>query len=340
MTCKPCLAFDSLGALIFSDYCRSDLPYIKEKVQAFFSGIHINPSNKFFDVLINHYSLNQIETFDSKTLADIYPKHIDENAYVSAYKDYLLRGFQILQDVKFDDFWRKECLPILNKQCDEFLFALDKNKINNLLKDIQKVKQDREIRDIHVSMTYFMWPVSFNLTADSYLTNCKLNDTVNTNNIMQLFTHELCHRFSNNKIREIYRYAYKNDQYLKRTNWFLSVIIGSPGDEEEFVVALEHAIAVKNGLETTAQAYEKIFDHYKSCMPITVILFNEITKLNELPNDINAWIYEKFIDGTIKAGKIKNKVKSILPGYVENFEKFWLSETEKNKDKMKDFYQN
>lgn len=334
MVCKPCLAFDSLGALIFSDYCRSDIPYIKEKVQAFFSEIHINPSNEFFNLLIKHYSLTEIESFDLKTLVDIYPKYIDESPYISKYKEDLLRGFQFLQAVNFDAFWEKECLPILNKQCDEFLFALDKKMINNLLADIQKIKQDNEITDIHVSMTYFMWPVSFHLTANSYLTNCKLNDTVNPNNIMQLLTHELCHRFSNSKTREIYQDTCKKDKYLKKTNWFLSVIMGSPGDEEEFVVALEHAIAVKNNLETIDEAYENIFNHYKSCMPVALILFNEFTKLHEIPEDINLWIYEKFIDGTIKAGEIENKIKTILPGYIENFEKFWLIETEKNMDKV------
>lgn len=340
LICKPCLAFDALGAIIFSDYCRNDIPDIKDKVQSFFNGIHISPSNVFFDLLINHHTLDEIETFDLKTLADIYPKYIDENAYVSKYKDSLLRGLEILQEVKFNDFWAKECLPILVKQCEDFLFAFNENKITSLVNDIQKVKQTQTIRDIHISMTYFMWPVSFNLTTNSYLTNYALNTPIHPNGIMQLLTHELCHRFSNSNTREIYQDTYNKDKYLKRTNWFLSVIIGSSGDEEEFVVALEHAIAVKNGLETKEQAFEKIFGHYKSCMPITVILFSEIAKLSEIPDNINSWIYDKFTDGTIKVGEIESKVKSILPGYVESFEKYWLVETKKNKDKIYMFNQN
>ncbi len=29
LICKPCFAFDALGAFVFSRYCRDDLPVVK-----------------------------------------------------------------------------------------------------------------------------------------------------------------------------------------------------------------------------------------------------------------------------------------------------------------------
>lgn len=43
-------------------------------------------------------------------------------------------------------------------------------------------------------------------------------------------------------------------------------------EEEEFVVALEHAVAVKNEIETLAEAKKALASESEGCMPVAVLV--------------------------------------------------------------------
>lgn len=334
LICKPCLAFDALGSLIFCNYCRGDIPDIKEWVLKTYNGLHIGPSNKFFDVLVSHHSLSEIESFDIDKLIDVYYLYIDENEYIKRFEVDILKGLQILKNSNFMEIWINKILPILNKQCNEFISVCDENIIENVMTDVCRVHQKKITDDICVYMTYFMYPVSFNLTLSSYLTNNAVDEELSPKHLIQWFAHELSHRFSDERSKSAYREAYQKDKYFNKANWFLSNIVGAPGDEEEFVQAIEHAIAVKNGLETYDDAMNRYYSWYKCSVPIAIILFSELNILNEIPIDMNEWIYSKFNDGTIKIGEIENKINSLIFGYTDRFTAIWEEEKLKNPDKF------
>lgn len=335
--CKPCLAFDALGSFIFSDYCRGDISRIKEWIGKKYESIHISPSNVFFDILISHHTLNEIEAFDIDTLVDIYPSYIQGDEYVKNFEAEINKGLDILKHSDFMEVWENDLLPILNNQCNDFITSCDENVIKGVLRDVCCVKQESTIDNIHICMTYFMWPVSFYLTANSYLTNNTIKGKFNTNQTVQLLAHELSHRFSNEESRNAYRNAHTKDAYFHKTNWFLSNIIGAPGDEEEFVQAIEHAIAIRNGLETYEHAMGTLFTWYRCCVPIAIILFSELTKLNELPTDMNKWICMRFSDGTIECGHIEQTINALMPDYVDKFNHTWEDEVKKNPDRFVDY---
>lgn len=142
--------------------------------------------------------------------------------------------------------------------------------------------------------------------------------------VLRLFTHEMLHGYVNNKLREVYRYTYKNDEFMKKTNFVLFIKKSSPSDEEEFVVALEHFISYKNALITKEEADRSIFNYYDHCMPLAVIVYDELVKYGKIPIGINDWILELFFNGAIKVNEIENRANKIFPGYSNKFYKTWL----------------
>ena len=94
--CKPCLAFEALAALVFcNNDCRNDIPKVKEWVEQTFKGINIGASDQFFKILPVHYSFEEIETFNVKKLAEVYPSHIRDLPYVAQYEADLINGKMI-----------------------------------------------------------------------------------------------------------------------------------------------------------------------------------------------------------------------------------------------------
>lgn len=195
------------------------------------------------------------------------------------------------------------------------------------------VQRKKMAEELYIFISYFVGGVSFRLTSDSYITSY----APNTNNGLRLLAHELCHGFSNEKAREAYRNACNSDGYLNRVNWFLNEFLCHPGDEEEFVQAIDHAIAVKNGLETYDEAM-KVFESWYLCsVPIAIILFEELHKLREIPYDMNEWICTKFSDGTVSTGGIEAKVNRLIPGYSEKFRAIWEEKRKKSPKRFAPF---
>lgn len=327
INCKPCFAFDALAAITLfkanRDGFRNDIPYVKEQLEKYFAEIEIAASNCYFNYFIEHYSFDEIEKMGLNEFAESYPNCIKGKDYEKE----ILKGIDILVAMDFTKLWEIHCLPFLSKQCDGFNSVLKDNTVSGVLSDIQNLKPDKEINDINIYLTYFSWPVSFNLSPTSYLTNHGGNIDYNIKSVLRMFAHELIHGVSNEKSRSIYKNMYKNDDLLKKTNHVLFVNKGSPSDEEEFVVALEHYISFKNGIITKKEAFESLFFYYESCMPIAIIIFAELLfKEIKIPDDINSWIYGLFESGVIKVNEIEQKVNSILPGYVDNFIKIWYND--------------
>ena len=88
--------------------------------------------------------------------------------------------------------------------------------------------------------------------------------------------------------------------------------------EEEFVIALEHYISLKNNVTTKDEAYKSFLSLYgDSCFPVAVIIFDELVRFSKLPEDFNEWICDLLSNGGIKVGRVESQVNGILPGYIE-----------------------
>jgi hypothetical protein len=327
---KPCFAFDALAAIALREAnlngFRNDIPFVKDQIESCFSGLKIPGSDSYFGLLTNRYAFKEIESMDLAAFTEAYTNCIKGQEH----EEQFLKGLKILEDMDFTHLWQEYCLPFLNKQCDEFSLVLEKeNKLaEGVLSDIQHIKPHDNIDDISIYMTYYTQAVSFVVGKNSYLTSHMGHDEINVKSVLRLFTHELTHGVSNEKARKLYKEACEKDELLKKSKYVLVNEKACTSEEEEFVVALDHFILQKNNLISQEEAYSSVFNHYESCMPVAVILFGELMKLQKLPIDINSWIHDLFVSGVIKAGEIESRVNNIMPGYVDHFMKIWFE----NKD--------
>ena len=338
LLCKPCLAFEALAALVFCNYCRNDVPKIKEWIDKTFQGISIGPSNQIFDLLVAHHTFEEIDAFCVDKLVDVYPLYIHELPYVKQYESDLIKGLKILKNSDFNELWINDILPILNRQCNEAALGCNDIITNDVMSDISCVHQKKMSNDIYIYITYFTHPASFKIASNSYITNSAVTIPIDIKGFLRLLVHELCHGFSNERARGAYSNMCNQDKYLNKANWFFDAFCAHPGDEEEFVQALDRVISIKNRLATYDDVISGFYDyHYKCSVPIAIILFAELYKLQKLPEDINEWIYSKFADQTIKVGEIESKVNSIIPGYSDRFLEVWKDEEQKNPDAFKNY---
>ena len=314
--CKPCFAFDALAAIVLHkadcNGFRNDIPYVKEQSDTYFNELKIPGSDSYFHLLADNYSFDNIEKMDLKTFTEIYTNCIK----CSEFETEFIKGLKILNDMNFTFLWDKYCLPFLHRQCDEYnsLIKLENETVSGVLSDIQKVKSNEKIDDINIYMTYFTKPVHMSLSSHGYITNHSENEEINIKRILNMFAHELTHGFANKQIREIYEKTREEDEFLKKTKSIMYKW-GQTGDEEEFVCALSDYISYKNGLIAKEDVYNQNYIN----TPVRFIVLNELLKLGEIPNDVNAWIYGLFENGTIKAGEIMDKINILSPGYVDNF---------------------
>lgn len=276
---------------------------------------------------MDNYSLKEIEKMDFETISEVYPDCIDYNKFCWDPKDtkeQFIKSLEILKNMNFTRFWEENCLPILNRQVGEYDSVLKEKSVDNILADINRLKPKIKLNDINIYIDYFSYGMSCQLSPTAYLTNFAANDKIEAVPVLRFFAHELLHGVINEKIKDMYTNTCKSDKLLIKTLDFQFNVWDSQSNEEEFVVALEHYVSFKNGLMTKDEAYKSIYHYYNNSMPVAVIVFDEIVKLGELPEDINSWIYDLFAYEIIKSGEIESKVNEVLPGIVDNFEIHWL----------------
>lgn len=325
--CKPCFAIDTLCALAHNKYCREDITEIRRCVESIGENLDIIPSVWSLNIaLSNNMPFSEIEKLSIFDLQRIYPPLMDTLDSIIPSKAGVSTALERMMQSNFEQKWKLMCLPVIKRWCDDFTHTTEKINFGNIFSDIKKLKaSDKEIDKILVYISYFSYPTSFQLSSNVYVTCCDFGEKLDEKGLIRLMIHELSHGFLNEETEKYYLHAVNNDPFLKQTNWFLKNFRGS-FNEEEFVVSMEHAIAVKNAVESYDDAKQILFKHYGSCMPIAVIVFDLLMKENSLPYDLNAWLIECFKTGKIEVGNIKKQVDSILPCYSDSFFKI-LEET-------------
>lgn len=318
LLCLPCLALDALGAVVFTNYYRGENAAAQAFLEEAFAGIRIDPSDAFFHLLVDRVGLDAVLDMDVDGLADAFLPLLGEDAYVSRFADAVRAGFAALRARDFVGLWRTHLLPGLQAQCDAYVAAVDPARVEALLADVRRFKPDAAARGVRVVMSHFAYPVNFLLDESSYLASYGPVADVQPLYALRLLAHELCHRFSTEASRAAYRRACAADPFLGRANVHLVDVIGAPGDEEAFVVGLEHVIALRNGLETLEEARDSLFRRYHSSLPVSVLLFEALRGPDALPADINGWLVA-WLDGLAAAGDAEAAVERVLPGYAARF---------------------
>lgn len=199
---RPCFAFEALASVVFSAYCRSDVPKIYDWINKTYSGVKICPSNYYFDLLTAHHSFDEICAFDLEVLTDIYPKYISASAVSEYQKEQFIKAISLLKTSDFTRFWSEDILPVLENECRRYMMYFDSEAINGILSDISAVHGVKSMGDICIFMMYFTSNVSFMIGRGSYITHWGIDDVKTS---FRLFIHELCHGFSTDESRRAYR---------------------------------------------------------------------------------------------------------------------------------------
>lgn len=333
--CKPCFAFEALASLVFCNYCSSDIPGVKEWVEKTYSDIDVGPSNAFFDILIRHHSLEEIDSMDIDDLLKVYPSYLKDNDWTARFAEAVIKGLQQLKASDFELLWYDTLLPILNKQCESFLNACESKKVDGVLRDVEVIQGKPIGNNIVVYMTHFTCQVSFILTPACYLTHGTIGEEFDTGSTLALFAHELCHRFSRPNSVDAYKKLCEGSDYLKRSWYFLSNIVGESSYEEEFVMAIEGVISLRQKLRNYDAVIYHLSTMYRNSIPIAIILFSRLALLDDLPSDINEWICE-MLTNEIKSSDIEKMVDSIVSGYTDKFNLIWSEEKSKRPELFKE----
>jgi len=178
-------------------------------------------------------------------------------------------------------------------------------------------------------VSFFSSGVSYVLNSKSYVQGYWAKRPISPELLISTLAHELCHGFSNNESIDLYKDAYNRDAFLNHTHWHLINCYGS-GDEEEFVIAIEGYLAVKNGLMPFKQA-KKFIGRYRFNMPIALILFDLLNKESDIPANINDWLINCFKSGYVKVGSIETQTNSLSKGWSKRFYKIWNTKTSAEK---------
>ena len=298
---KPCFALEALGTLIFSQYYREDLAPAKDWVINNLSMYNVPAGNGPFSILVAKMSFEEIEKLSESDFSQILAEVFDKEFEDAPWHDDLLAGLRALKAEGFAKIWSTILYPILDQSCREFDRIVGEDTKEAVIRDVCRVRGVASFPKVNVFITHFSDGISFQLTGSSFLTSTRSLDMVY---FTKLIAHELSHGFSTETTRNAYRRACETDPFLKETRKFLFNVIGSPSDEEEFVQAIDRFICVKNGVRKREEVVKSLSGEYRFSIPLTVIIFNELCELPDIPKDINEWITTALSDGTVKIGNV------------------------------------
>jgi hypothetical protein len=321
--CKPCFPIDTVCALARNKYCRDDIPEIKECIDKVTNDLEIiNSDWGLNDALFQkmNWSLPEIEKMSLEDLKSVLPDAMNLNSHILPSKRNVGIALDRLIESDYTKLWNDLCLPLLNRQSDDFMKILSNANIDILISDINLTRKEK-IDNVVTYLSYFM-EGGIGLTSGVSVISYKL---INVN----LMIHELLHGFINDDVTELYNYICENDEFQKKTRWYLSNRWGSGGSEEEFVIAMEHYITVKNGIETLEKSQKRLNNDCDKSVPLAVILFNELIKESAVPENYNAWL-AKHLKDIIGYGDVQKQADTICSDYSSSFLNY-LSEYKKSK---------
>lgn len=321
--CKPCFAIDVLCALSNRGRSYNSSPAVHRQVADACKGRKILPDAWALSLaLMTEYSLTEIEQMGLGQLQQKYPLLMGNSEILHSSIEGVGYALSRLQQSGFEDLYREHCLPYVERWCEALNARLFDLELSGVGRDVQILFCNPSCQIVTVYLSYFSYPASFSLSRSVFVTSGRVGKKFHIVPMLRQVIHELLHGFINKELVSSYLSLCENDPYLKRTRWYLTNCLGAL-EEEEFVVALEHAIAVKNQIETRHEAEKALAAEYEGCMPVAVLLFDELSCQPIPPEHIDTFLVGFLEKISASSYSPAAKVDEIISGYSSNFEKIW-----------------
>ena len=319
--CKPCFAIDVLCAL--TNRGRSYNSAVHRQIVDACKGQKILPDAWALSLaLMTEYSLTEIEQMGLEQLQKEYPSLMGNSELLHSSIEGVGCALSRLQQSGFEELYKQHCHPYVERWCQALNARLFDLELGGVGRDVQNLFRNPSCQIVTVYLSYFSYPASFSLSRSVLVTSGRVGKKFHIIPMLRQVIHELLHGFIKKELVSSYLSLCENDSYLKRTRWYLTNCLGAL-EEEEFVVALEHAIAVKNQIETRHEAEKALAAEYEGCMPVAVLLFDELSCQSTPPEDIDRFLVGFLEKISAPSFSPSAKVNEIIPGYSNSFDKIW-----------------
>lgn len=223
----------------------------------------------------------------------------------AGWADNYIKKLKVLQQSGFEEDWKLEAYPHVMEQIaqkDTIMKTVDTKK---LFLNIEKLKKCKVLDDVKIFVSYLSYPTAFTLYNGCFL------DCFGANERMPfMVAHELMHGFASGKLIELYLQYVNGDKYLMESHRKLIEEMHS-GDEEEFVMAAEYYLGYLLGLESKENLIDMAKTRYRGCLPVSVMIFDRLTKEKEVPYDYNDWLIQKFESGAFLQENIEDFISKL-----------------------------
>lgn len=255
-----------------------------------------------------------INIFKNVDDVDIVVRNRITNEFVASYVfpmlDFLKDGwaenyitkFQTLKSINFEKVWREEIYPKVIEQIERKKKSIKNFDTEKLFKNISLMKGKNEISDIKIYISFFSYPTAFTL-----YNNCFLDTFGDNIDLPFMIAHELMHGFASNELIELYIKCINEYEYLKNCHQMLVEHYHS-GNEEEFVIAAEYYICYKLGIISKEKIFELAKQRYNKCIPLSLIIFEELSNEKSVPRYYNKWLVDKFSGDVFFIDNIKKYI--------------------------------
>lgn len=277
-------------------------------------------------LLISIFTDNKLNTLDELITVFSDPEEIDSivrmkirSEFVASYLfpalDRLKNGWaeqyvkklSILKEIGFDEQYSKRILPLVFKEKQKIEQEISAYDMRSLFDNISKLKDEHVITGTFVFVSFFSAPTAFTLYDGSFLTCFCPSGSMD---FFSVVAHEKMHGFADRELIELYKKYVLHDPFLCATHHSL---IGDyrSGDEEEFVMAAEYYLCLKAGRATKEELLKKAKTRYGGVCPVSVILFDLLSREKEIPSDYNRWLKTQFANGNLPVNHVREYVSAL-----------------------------
>ena len=220
--------------------------------------------------------------------------------------DEYVRKLELLKQIDFEGQYRERILPKIEDEISKIEKSLEGKDIDALFKNVARLKNRAAAESSTIYVSFFSAPISFALPNHSYLTHPGIRTY---GDVFSTTAHELMHGFASPELTRLYLDYVSQDELLTRCHDKL-FNYWQEGDEEEFVCAAEYALVHRAGYKK-----EGVMDFakkkYGGTCPVSVMIFDFLSKEPELPNDYNRWLIELFKSGRMPTENIMEYIRAL-----------------------------
>lgn len=220
----------------------------------------------------------------------------------------LSKDIAVLSDFGFEELYNTEITPLLHDEIKRYEQSIKSLDFSQLYKNISVLKNTNQISSATIFFTFFCLPYCLSLYNGAYAA-CYTRE--NHIDLFAISAHELMHGFANNETLSLYKKYIESNKYLQSTHYRLLNEFGS-GDEEELVKVAEYYLCYLSGNYNKNHLYAKAKSEYDGCCPVSVIIFDLLTKENSIPSDYNKWLISVFKSHILPKENIQNYIEKLI----------------------------